>query len=425
MTRTSKLILFAYSALALAPLSAFSADIPRLSDDATISLLTLWPGNEIYLAFGHSALRVQDPEAHLDLIFNYGTFDFSDKLFVPKFVKGYLNYYLAYYPFAQDFKYDKRTQNRTWREQVLNLNSDQATALYLFLLDNARPEKRFYRYDFILDNCATRIRDALQKVLGSDVSFDPQNTQVPHKTFRQMINEFVADRPFYRFMFYFALGMASDVEVTSYQSQFLPLYMMKVFSASTVQRNGRTEPLVRTETIIYSPAKSVYRGNRWSDPAFYLWPCAALTLLFAVRSVLRLLSRHTPIARTITGRVLDFLLFLAVGLAGSLAFYLTVFSVHAAAQTNLTVIWFLPTNLFAAFIVVRRKPMPKPLSLYFAFLALLCAGLLLAWPLWPQPMHPAMIPILLMVASRALLIYLSCANVGNLKSAPRASGSIQ
>ncbi len=45
-----------------------------------------------------------------------------------------------------------------------------------------------------IDNCATRIRDALIKVLGTDVRFDPNNTMAPQKSYRQMINE-ICGRP--------------------------------------------------------------------------------------------------------------------------------------------------------------------------------------------------------------------------------------
>lgn len=407
MIRSRKFALLTVGVLLLGSQSVRATNAPQLSEAATVSLLTLWPGNEIYLAFGHSALRVRDPQSQLDLVFNYGTFDFRDPLFVPKFVKGYLNYYLACYPFALDFEYDKRTQNRTWHEQVLNLNPAQVNSLYAFLLDNSRPEKRYYRYDFILDNCATRIRDALLKVLGSDVTFDPRDVLAPHKTFRQMIGEFVSDRPFYGFMFYFVLGMASDARVTSSQSQFLPLSMMKVFDASTVQINGRPEPLVRSDGTLYRSTAPAYRGKRWADPALFLWPCTIATLLFTFKSIFRLWRKHLLPPRGSVGRILDFVLFLAVGVMGSIAFYLTVFSVHAATRTNLAVVWFLPTNLIAAFYLVRKRSIPRPISLYFVVVAALCVGLLLAWPIWPQPMHPAMIPLMLLVAARAFLAFLS------------------
>ena len=48
---------------------------PSVSDDATVSLLTIFPGEPVYSAWGHSALRFQDPANGLDASFNWGTFD--------------------------------------------------------------------------------------------------------------------------------------------------------------------------------------------------------------------------------------------------------------------------------------------------------------------------------------------------------------
>ncbi len=188
------------------------------------------------------------------------------RLFIPRFVKGYLNYYLAYYPFHEDLDYDIRTENLTWYEQVLNLTPSQVNALFDCLVDNARPEKRYYRYDFILDNCATRIRDAMLKVLGPAVRFlAPQYKEAPHKTYRQIINEFVSDRPFYRFVFYPVLGMASDKEATSFESQFLSgLHDESFRGVDNSQGWKKEEPLVVSTNYLYKPGVAIARGTAWA-----------------------------------------------------------------------------------------------------------------------------------------------------------------
>jgi hypothetical protein len=398
--------LFAFQAFALAAAPSQAEKVPRLSESATVSLLTLWPGNEIYLAFGHSALRVRDPELKIDRTFNYGTFDLQDPFFIPKFVRGNLNYYLAHYSFRDDFQMDVHFENRVWYEQVLNLDRDQATDVFQFLMNNSRDELKYYRYDFILDNCATRIRDALIETLGSDLRLDPENARAPGKSFRTLIDECVADRPFYRFMFFLVLGMASDKHVSSYESQFLPRCMMEVFESSTILRNGKEEPLVRSAAEIYRPEKEVSRGDTY-DPAFIIWPCAALALFFTLWNFLRLRKTGKLPARRALFRFFDFLLFFLIGLLGCIVFYLSFFSVHAAAKGNLNAFWLLPTNLAAAFFLLRKKPMPRFLSWYFALLALLCVIPLVFWPLWPQRMTLTMVPLMLMIAARSAWLFVS------------------
>ena len=51
-------------------LMPFAVSAQRLSDQARISLLTCTPGEELYARYGHTALRVYDPENDLDEVFN-------------------------------------------------------------------------------------------------------------------------------------------------------------------------------------------------------------------------------------------------------------------------------------------------------------------------------------------------------------------
>ena len=48
-----------------------------LSDNAQIYILTVAPGTELYSQFGHSALLVEDVNANLRVVYNYGVFVFS------------------------------------------------------------------------------------------------------------------------------------------------------------------------------------------------------------------------------------------------------------------------------------------------------------------------------------------------------------
>jgi hypothetical protein len=390
------------AALLLAAAPDTSSAVTRLSDEATVSLLTMWPGTEIYLSFGHSAFRVRDPQRRIDLVFNYGTFDLRDPLFVPKFVKGYLHYFLAYYPFTMDFEYDKKTENRRWREQVLNLDTDQVNALYAFLVDNAKPQNRYYYYDFIRDNCATRIRDAMLTVFGSEVSFDPGDTQNPGKSFRQMIGECVSDRPFYNFMFSFVLGTAADRKVSSFESQFLPLYMMRVFDSSTIVRGDETVPLVRSSAVIYEPPTVTIRGKAWADPSFVLWPFALIVVLLTGLDLYRLFARKLFPVHVRAWRAVDGVVFIGAGIFGCLVDYLSFLSIHTAAKANLNALWLLPTSLVAAVFLMRKKQPPAFVAWYLLVAGVLCLVPLVSWPVWPQEMHPSLSAAMLLIAVRSV-----------------------
>ena len=68
----------------------------ELSPSAEISIITCDPGQEaLYAAFGHSAIRINDPVLGIDLAYNYGVFDFNQPNFYLNFTRGHLIYKLS------------------------------------------------------------------------------------------------------------------------------------------------------------------------------------------------------------------------------------------------------------------------------------------------------------------------------------------
>ena len=126
-----------------------------LSDETRISLLTCTPGEELYARYGHTALRVNDPVNDLDIVFNYGIFDFNTDHFYWKFVRGETWYELGASPYWWFMREYDETRRPVY-EQVLNFTPDQNRALWDKLLENYEPENRRYLYNFVFDNCATR-----------------------------------------------------------------------------------------------------------------------------------------------------------------------------------------------------------------------------------------------------------------------------
>ena len=100
----------------------------RLSDQAKVSVITCGSGDQLYSIFGHTGLRISDPVHQLDVVFNYGTFDFATPNFYGKFVKGDLDYYVSTSSFPQ-FLYEYQSDNRDVFEQELNLTTAQKQQL--------------------------------------------------------------------------------------------------------------------------------------------------------------------------------------------------------------------------------------------------------------------------------------------------------
>ena len=138
------------------------------SSQYRISLLTCTPGEELYSTFGHSAVRVLDTGSGTDLVYNYGTFNFDEPGFYMKFIRGKLLYYLSVSDFGS-FRNEYRESNRGITEQVLNLDQEQEKEIISLLENNMLPQNRAYKYDFLYDNCTTRLRDLVEKISDSSV----------------------------------------------------------------------------------------------------------------------------------------------------------------------------------------------------------------------------------------------------------------
>ena len=193
---------------------------PPLTQDAEISLITGEPGKELYTKFGHSAIRVHDPANGIDLVYNYGTFNFNAPGFYPKFLRGKLNYFLDVYEFKRmmlTYKY----YNQSLYEQVIELTYDEKKAIYNFINTNYLPANKYYLYDFFFDNCSSRIKDVFQDILGPKLIFEDHDIKT-NKTFRQLLDEFLNKSPWIDFGIDLTLGLPTDATATSEEYMFLP-----------------------------------------------------------------------------------------------------------------------------------------------------------------------------------------------------------
>ena len=130
--------------------------------------MTMGPGEQVWERFGHNAIWIHDAVAGTDIAYNYGLFDFHQQDFLPRFIRGQMWYWMAGFP-AQPYVQTYVRANRSVWLQQLDLPPAARLELQRFLEWNARPENRFYHYDYYKDNCSTRVRDALDRVIGGRI----------------------------------------------------------------------------------------------------------------------------------------------------------------------------------------------------------------------------------------------------------------
>ena len=189
----------------------------------TVSLLTFGPGDQAFAKFGHNALLVHDPSRppeSRDLVFNYGTFSFDSPLLVLNFLKGDLRYWLSVSTLSRTVA-GYRAVNRSVFAKQLALTPAQAQGIVGLLHENAKPENRYYRYDYYRDNCSTRVRDLLDKTLGGALERASRTSTA--YSYRDHTRRLTRDSPLLFFGLDLAMGLYIDHPITEWEAMFLPM----------------------------------------------------------------------------------------------------------------------------------------------------------------------------------------------------------
>ena len=353
-----------------------------------ISLLTCSPGEELYATFGHSALRVTDLASNEDIVYNYGTFNFEEPGFYTKFVRGKLLYYLSTEDFSS-FKRQYEYERRSMIEQVLNLSCTEKQKMLQLLQQNLMGDNKFYKYDFLFDNCTTRLRDLLEKAADTAVHF---STIVKERTtFRQHIFEYMDynDKLWTKLGMDILLGNNTDAVMSTREAMFLPDYLLKGFDSGRIGN----KPVVQSKiTVIDLPVDTLRQTQ--GEKSFFTNPVFIFWLLFIV-IILLSLSKNEAVKKFLFG--FDGILFFITGFAGILMLVMWFGTEHIVCRNNYNLLWAWPTHAVMAFFVHSKKQWVKR---YFLISAILYAVIFCLIFFIPQPMNNSIIPIILLLIFR-------------------------
>jgi hypothetical protein len=362
----------------------------RLTENTQVSLITEGPGIELYSSFGHSAIWIFDPQLGIDRSYNYGVFDTSDPLFYVHFTQGRMNYMIAQSP-LEYMRYTAVSENRYLLMQELNLTASQKNRLFDFLEWNALPENRVYPYQFFYDNCSTRLRDVMRKILGDTLQFHPGKDF--HKSFRNLTDEYLQERKWGDLGIDIGLGLPTDKIATPDQYMFLPEYLAANFDSARIAMNGSEMPLVKERRILITqmPQKAEFD---WFSPVTLFW---GLFLLAAGLTFFQWKKQRF-------NRTLDVILFLITGLVGAMLVFLWFFTDHADSAQNFNLLWAVPFNLIAAFALFSRR-LTQKMRGYWLTYAGLEVLLLLTWAFLPQNLNEMLIPVVLTMLVRSGFLF--------------------
>jgi Domain of unknown function (DUF4105) len=349
-----------------------------LSGQSRISLITCGPGEVLYEAFGHSAIRITDPSQHLDLVFNYGMFDFNQDNFYGNFAKGSMRYMLGMSGTA-DFIHQYRFFNRSVREQVLNLDSAEKLAIAVYLNNNLLPENREYFYDYFDNNCSTKIIELLDSALHRKVVWkfaQPQGTL----TYRSMIYDYTTYQDWGRFGIDLGLGAVIDRPLKGMDLNFLPDELERSVSRASIRRGMMDFPLVSSSEVLFESAVSYGAGSFFFSPSF----------LFSLVLFLALFLWFRSSQSAIGFRILRSLLFTTSGLLGIVELSIWLFTNHKSAAWNYNILWANPLFFAIGLLIWFYE---KPLLGFLTGFRYYLIGILIFWFLIPQQLNTNLIPL--------------------------------
>jgi hypothetical protein len=360
-----------------------------ISDSATISLITCSPGEEVYAKFGHTAIRIKDSARELDIVFNYGLFDFESENFYYKFIKGLTDYQLGINQTSIFIPEYAKRNSIVW-EQVLNLTVAEKRRLINSLLENYKDENRVYRYNFIFDNCSIRPRDKIIGSINGFIKFAPSTEQ---NTFRQWVGVYVGNDTWLKFGIDLIFGIDADNIATQNESMFLPEILMKnMQDAQITSFNREKRNLVEKKATVL--VNKTEKSEAKSMTLFKPLNIAILLLIIGT------LVTIWDITNKKHNKTFDTIILIINGIGGLVVFYMMFFSLHPLVRYNLNILWLSPVNLIMA-VAIWKKKIRKPLFIFQIPNILLLVGALIIFPLSIQDFNVATFPLIVLYLMRA------------------------
>lgn len=310
-----KLLLFFF----LLNIAISFAQNPSLSADAKVSVFTCGKGAELYSTFGHTAIRIKDSVNNLDVVYNYGAFDFRTENFYLKFVKGDLQYFMiatSYEEFIYEYQYD----NREVIEQTLDFSTNQKQQLFERLNASLLSEERTYTYKFIDKNCTTMVVEKIDETIGKPII---QKVDDKSMSYRTVLYPYFEDHFWSKLGINIMFGERTDRKS---EQLFLPIELLN--SLDKVKVSGKL--LVIKKEILVRNQQSPFQFSFLNS--IYFVALMLLLILFSNR-------------RTV------FLTFLfSLGLFGLFLSSVGLYSLHREILSNYNILLFNPLYLILPFL---------------------------------------------------------------------------
>ncbi len=316
-------------------LARANGDADEHFDNVDIFVLTFGPGDHPFSKFGHNAVLVVDATRPDKLVYNFGTFRAQSPTLLTDFLQGRLLYWVSVGKEASTLAAYAR-DNRSIVAQKLRLTRREKRKLVKRLAMSAQPSHRYYRYDYYLNNCSTKVRDLLNEVLDSRLATAKHLPAMLN--WRQHTSRLTQDSFWTNLGLNLLLARGVDRRNSRWEEMFLPS-VLQAQLASVKRPDGK--PLVEKQEVWFEAHRPpAARTPRSFAPTLLVVGC----LLGALFVGLGVLGQRLPLARSallsLTG-----LLGVAAGLFGCIFVFFWLFTDHSVTHGNENLLLFPPWAL--------------------------------------------------------------------------------
>ena len=358
----------------------------HIPNNIQVSLITFGPGNNLNDAFGHSGIRIKTN--YSDIIYDFGRYNFEAPNFYLNFARGKLKYFQGKAHYSSLIDFYKR-QNRSIREQQLNLSNKEKQSIYTFLETNYTKNQGAYLYDFFYNNCATKIRDVIENATKDTINYHFYYGHMD-KTFRTLIQDELHYNTWGSLGIDMALGAIIDQTATPKEQLFLPKNIYTFFKKATIDNQKK----------LVSSTKTIFKSNtKFETENIILSPLFTISLL----ALLLLYLTYKDYRNKCRTKILDVILQLALGSIGVTLFLLWVATDHHATAYNYNLLWAFPFSIFMIFQASKAEP-KKWFKSYIKLSLLMLCLLTVHWLSGVQSFAPTLIPLLIALFIRYIYL---------------------
>jgi hypothetical protein len=364
------------------------ADSKKENEEIKISILSIGEGQSLADAFGHTGIRIIDKKTNSDVVFNFGIYDYNAPNFYSNFVKGRPVYKLGVQNYI-NFINNYIKQDRYIIEHVINLDKKATQKIINLLVKNL--EDPNYIYDYLRDNCSTRVADLFIKQTEQ-----PQNTKIDiltENSYRKLIHSKINENSWGALGIDLCLGAIMDRKISIKETLFLPEKLMQYLD-SLIEKDSKSI----TKNIIFSPQSSLLYNENLPNPL----------LINSLLSVLLIFITFLNFKKSIWKKWIDILIYFSSGTLGLLVIYLWFFSNHFASAQNFNFLWAFPFNLIMVYALLRENP-PNWAVNFIKLNIILLVLLFIHWATGVQKYNITLLPIFiaLLVRYSYLIIHIN------------------